>query len=235
MVKLSPKEESEFARLFELKHGITPVHASLKFSKWNVSVWDNEDISSIVANPRKVGTELDALWSEMNGTDRNTTVTPILTEPGFKVEPVLSEFKATGMKEPVLYQKDIDNILTNPGMKNMGQLSTAESTKTNTHCYVGDSATAEDVSDIQLGNQLDAKAFDTDGDRETVDQQERYSMAFFRSDFVGDVTLREAGIGTGTTPPTDILVTHVTFSDKPVGAGQTMTVQITVTHKNGTI
>ena len=67
-----------------------------------------------------------------------------------------------------------------------------------------------------------------------VDQQERYAMAFFSSDFIGDVILREAGIATGPAPPTDIQIVRVTFADKPVGAGQTMTVQITVTHKNGT-
>jgi len=83
-----------------------------------------------------------------------------------------------------------------------------------------------------FGNQLDGKIFDTDG--ETVDQQERYAMAFFRSDFATNVTLREAGIATGSSPPTDIQIVRVTFADKPIGVGQTMTVQITITHKNGT-
>lgn len=222
-MKLSDADETEFVRLFKLKHGVPPAHASIKFSQWNVSVWNDVDISSIVAKPRHVGMELDALWNEIKNTDRNTVV-----------KPVISEFCSSVMKEPIIYQSEIDNILTNLGMKNMGQLSTAESTKTNTYCYAGDDATAEDLSDDQLGNQLVAKAFDTDGDRETVDQQERYAMAFFRSDFGSDVVLKEAGIGTGTTPPTDILTAHVTFADKPIGAAQTMTVQITVTHKNGT-
>ncbi|MCV0398560.1 MAG: hypothetical protein K5785_01040 [Nitrosarchaeum sp.] len=222
-MRLSKKDELEFVRLFKLKHGVPPNHASIKFSQWNVSVWNDDDICSIVAKPSHVMSELDALWAEIASTDRNTVV-----------RPVLSEYRTSAMQEPILYQKNIDNILTNLGMKNMAQLSTADSVKTNTHCYVGDSATPEDVGDDQLGNQLAAKAFDSDGDRETVDQQERYAMAFFRSDFVSDVILKEAGIGTGTTPPTDILTAHVTFADKPIGAGQTMTVQITVTHKNGT-
>ena len=222
-MKLSISDEVEFARLFEAKHGIPPIHASLKFSKWNVSVWNDDDISSIICKPRSVGTELDKLWSEINDTDRNTVVNPLL-----------SEFKSSAMREPILYQKNIDNILTNLGMKNMAQLSTAESTKTNTHCNVGDNNTGELVGDDSLGNQLDSKVFDTDGDRETVDQQERYAMAFFRSDFATDVTLREAGIATGSNPTTDTQIVRVTFADKPIGVGQTMTVQITVTHKNGT-
>lgn len=205
------------------KHGVPLSHASLKFSQWNVSVWNNDDINSIVARPTHVMSELDSLWSEIKNTDRNTVVKPVLSELGFSV-----------MKEPIVYDKDVDNILTNLGMKNMGQLSTAESTKTNTHCYAGDDNTGEAVGDDTLGNQLVAKAFDIDGERATVDQQERYAMAFFRSDFASDVTLKEAGIGTGTIPPTDILVLHVTFADKPIGVGQTMTAQITVTHKNGT-
>ena len=222
-MKLSETDEQEYARLFEAKHGIPPVHAALKFSQWNISVWNNEDISSIVAKPRHVAMELNSLWSEIKNTDRNTTV-----------KPVLSEINSSVMKEPVIFEKDVDNILLNLGMKNMGQLSTAESVKTNVECNVGDDATAELVGNTQLANQLDSKVFDTDGDRETVDQQERYAMAFFRSNFASDVILREAGIATGPSPPTDIQIVRVTFADKPIGAGQTMTVQITVTHKNGT-
>lgn len=223
VLKLSEHDEKEFERLFIKKHGIPPIHTNLKFSKWNVSVWDDQDICSIIAKPRHVAMELDALWSEMQNTDRNTTV-----------KPLISEFNSSVMKEPIIYDPHLLNILTNLGMKDMAQNRTGESTNTNTHCFVGDDATGELVSDDELGNQILAKAFDTDGDRETVDQQERYAMAFFRSDFGSDVVLREAGIGTGDSPPTDILTAHVTFADKPIGPGQTMTVQITVTHKNGT-
>lgn len=224
---LSDTDESEYARLFQAKHGVDPIHASLKISLWNVCTWNNDDIAGIVSNPRSVGKELDAIWSEANNTERNTVV-----------KPLLSELNYSTMKNPILYEKPkpIPNILTNVGMNNMAKLSTGESTDTNTHCYVGDDSTpAEAVGDTDLQNELDNKAFDTDGDRETVDQQERYAMAFFRSDFGMDVTLREAGIGTGITLPTDILVARVTFADKPVGSGQTMTVQLTATHKNGTI
>lgn len=222
-MKLSDIDEMEFARLFEAKHGIPPIHASIKFSKWCVSIWDNDDISSIVSKPRSVDNELDKLWSEINDTNKNTVVSPVLSELG-----------SSAMRQPILYQKNIDNILTNLGMKNMAQLSTAESVKTNTECNIGDDNTSEAVSDTQLGNQLNSKVFDTDGNRETVDQQERYAMAFFSSDFGVDVTLREAGIVTGPSPPADIQIVRVTFADKPIGIGQTMTVQITVTHKNGT-
>jgi len=222
-MKLSDSDETELARLFFEKHRVPLSHVSLKFSKWNISIWDNDDISSIISNPRSVGRELDKLWSEINNTDKNTIVNPIL-----------SEFGSSAIKEPILYQKDIDNILTNLGMKNMGELSTADSIKTNTECNVGDNNTSEAISNIELGNQLASKVFDTDGDRMTVDQQERYAMAFFSSDFGGDVILKEAGIATGPTPPTDIQIVRVTFADKPVNAGQSMTIQITVTHKNGT-
>ncbi len=222
-MKLSPSDELEFERLFIQKHGVPPLHASLKFSSWNVSVWNDDDISSIVAKPRHVAMDLDCLWSEIKNTERNTVV-----------KPVLSEINSSVMRKPIIYDPYTLNILTNLGMKNMGQLATAESTKTNTHCYACDDNTAENVGDTTLGNQLVAKPFNPDGDRATEDQQERYAMAFFRPDFASDVILREAGIGTGTTPPTDILTAHVTFGDKPLGTGQTMTVQIAVTHKNGT-
>lgn len=222
-MKLSDADETEFARLFIKKHGVPPIHTEIKYSMWNVAVWNNDDIASIVSKPRSVMSELDKLFSEINSTEKNTVV-----------KPVMCELNSSSMRKPVIYDPVTFNILTNPGMKNMGELSTAESVKTNTHCYVGDSATGEQVTDTALGNQLLAKVFDVDGDRSTVDQQERYAMAFFRSDFVSDVTLREAGIGTGASPPTDVLVAHVTFLDKPIGAGQTMSVQITVSHKNGT-
>ena len=116
----------------------------------------------------------------------------------------------------------------------MAENRTGESTKSNSHCNAGDdSDPAEAVGDAQLNNQLAIKEFDTNGDREAVNQEERYAMAFFRSDFGSDVTLREAGFATGPAPPTDVQVVRVTFSDKPVGLGQTMTVQITITRKNG--
>lgn len=222
-MKLNDSEENEFIRLFTKKHGFGPEHVTLKYSMWNIAVWNDDDISGIISNPRSVNSELDKLWSEINNTDRNTVA-----------KPVTAEINGSHFKHPIIYENGVTNILTNLGMKNMGQLSTADSVKTNTHCVVGDNATAEDVDDTELGNQLLAKAFDTDGDRETVDQQERYAITFFRSDFGSDVTIREAGIATGTTPPTDVLILHVTFTDKPIGAGQSMTVQVTVSHQNGT-
>lgn len=252
-MKLSEPEELEFNRLFTAKHGFGPAHVSLKYNLWNVSVWNDEDICSIVAKPRHVAMELDALWHEIDSTDRNTTVQPVDTETKITSitpapttaapvtaasamsTPVVSESGYPGLKKPLIFGRRLPNILTNPGMKNMAQLSTAESVKTNTHAYVGnDSDPAEAVGDTTLNNQLLAKEFDSLGDRVTVDQQERYAMPFFRSDFGSDVTLREAGIGTGTTPPTDILIARVTFAPKALGAGQTMTLQLSVNHKNGT-
>jgi hypothetical protein len=222
-MKLSDSEESQFYNLFMKKHGVPPGHASIRYSTWNISVWNDDDIGGIISKPRSINRELDSIWSEIKETDRNTVV-----------KPITAELNGSHFARPILFEQKVPNLLTNNGMHNMGELSTAESTKTNTHCYVGDDNTAETVSDTDLGNELDNKEFDVDGDRETVDQQERYAMAFFRSDFASDVTLREAGIGTGATLPTDILVLRVTFADKPIGAGQTMTAQISVSHKNGT-
>jgi len=236
-MKLSETDESEFERLFIKKHGIPPIHTSLRYSMWNVAVWNLNDIASIVSNPRSVRTELDKIWAERANTDRNTVVNPVTAElnASFFVEPVVYLPKPTiNDPEPVIDDENIPNLLLNLGMKNMGQLSTAESVKTNTECNTGDSNTAELVANNSLANQLKSKVFDTDGDRETVDQQERYTMMFFRSDFASDVILREAGIATGPAPPTDIQILRVTFADKPIGAGQGMSIHVTVTHKNGT-
>lgn len=223
-MSLSESDKSEYYRLFEKANGVSPDHVSIKSSHWKIGVWNNDDIASIVNNPRCVDEELIAIEAEAANTERNTIV-----------KPVLYEVNASWMRKPINYE-ETDNILTLGGMTNMAELSTADSTKTNTHCYFGDDSTpAEAVTDTILNNQLLAKEFDTVGDRITVDQTERYAMAAFRSDFGSDVILKEAGIGTGTTPPTDILTAHVIFADKPVGLGQTMTVQIAVGHKNGTI
>lgn len=225
-MKLNKKEEDEFVRLFIKKHGVPPIHTSLSYNKWSFAVWNDSDISEIISKPRKVLKFLDKIWKEN-----------MESRPGTTVQPLTAEMKIGKSRSIIYHKAQMDeryNILTNPGMADMAQNRTGDSSNSNTHMVVGDDATGEDVDDDQLGNQLAYKEFDTDGDRSTSNQTERYAAAFFRADFASDVTLKEAGVATGTTPPTDILVSHVTYADKPVGSGQTMTAQMSVTHKNGT-
>ena len=221
-MKLTKEETQQLRSLFLKQFGSSLSHAALRFNHWTMAVWNDDDISEIISKPRNVNQHLDKLWAEIAQAER----------PHTTIAPQSVSFGHPALKAPITFEKKLENLLLNGGMNDMAENRTGDSSKSNTHMAVGDDNTAELITNIALGNELDIKEFDTDGDRETVNQTERYAMAFFRSDFGMDVTLKEAALVTAAAA--GVYVARVTFADKAIGAGQTMTAQISVTHRNGT-
>lgn len=220
-MNLTVEEKETLDGLFEKQYGSPLAHTHLQSNQWTMAVWNDDDIAEIISKPQNSLQTLDKLWAEIAS-----------SRPGTTIQPESVSFYDERLKEPIDYERKY-NLLLNGGMTDMAENRTGDSSNSNTHMAVGDDNTAELITNVALGNQLDIKEFDVDGDRETVDQTERYAIAFFRSDFGMDVTLREAALVTAAS--SGIYVARVTYADKPIGAGQTMTAQISVTHRNGTI
>lgn len=220
MPTLTNFEENYLAELFEKKHGFPLGHSSISNNKWTVATWKENEVPYLRPENPSLISELDSLWKEMANTDRNTTVFP---EQASIVN---------GKKEFILdYQQRLDNILTNVGMTDMAKNRTAESSASTLAVAVGDSATAEALSDTALISEKARKAW---SEKVTVNQTERYAGSFVRSDFASDVTLREAG-GLTNSVSGGVLIFRVTFADKSISSGQIMTCQVAITHVNGTV
>lgn len=200
---LTPDEKIKLTELWSKTDYPSLNHMNVSYNLWTIATWNQDDVPQF-ENPKI--RDLEKIWLEIANTDRNTTVLP-------------NQF-----------EHNLPNILTNDGMTNMGQLSTAESSLTNTHVAVGDDNTTELVGNTALGNELDRKVW---SEKVVVNQTEKYAGSFVRSDFGLDVTLKEAGGFTASSGV--ILVFHVTFADKSITTGQIMTLQISVQHQNGVV
>lgn len=200
---LTPDEKNKLNELWNKTEYPPLNHMNTSYNLWTIATWNQDDVPQF-ENPKV--RDLEKIWLEIANTDRNTTVLPIQ------------------------FQDNLPNILTNDGMTNMGQLSTAESVLTNTHIAVGDVNTTELVTNTALGNELDRKVW---SEKVVVNQTEKYAGSFVRSDFGQDVTLKEAGGFTASSGV--ILVFRVTFADKSITTGQIITLQISVQHQNGVV
>ena len=220
MSTLSEYETKQLELLTRKKYGTTPDHLSVQQTSWDIAVWDDEDIPDIISKPKNILSIMDKIWQEISNTDRKTTI-----------QPVTAEIKVPQFVKPRKYERTY-NIITTDGLIISAQQMTGQSTKTNTHCVVGDGTGTEDISATSLTSQLKTKSLIDDGERTTVDADERYGIVFFRNDFTTDVTIREAGLVTGTESE-DKLTAKVVFADKPIAAAQSLTIRINSTHQNG--
>ena len=81
---------------------------------------------------------------------------------------------------------------------------------------------------MALDNEIFRKAIPQ---RKTVNQTERYTSAFFRSDLEADAIITEAGLLTGEEIAA-LLISRVTFSPSPLTGTNVITFQMNVTNRN---
>ncbi|GKS67362.1 hypothetical protein YTPLAS73_09090 [Nitrosarchaeum sp.] len=206
-------------RAVKQRFGFGPEHLTMYYSAWNFAKWPLDETYDYFVNNHKKGIEnYDKLIRECNSTDRNTTIRPKLVN---KIYPKIN---------------GLPNIITSNGLLEIAKSRTGESTKTNTHMVFGSGTASEALSDTQLESQMFAKSFDADGARtvETSTNLEKYLMPVLPSDDTPPFSVTECGIATGASPPTDILISRVTFNSIQVDTDDLLTVLVTIGHENGT-
>lgn len=207
-----------FKQGLKAKIGLDPIHISITTNLWTFATWKEDDVPYL-ENKKGLLNKLDALWNELQDTDRNTTVKP------------LSVTGINGCMPPkiVTYQAGVPNILPNVGMAEMGKRSTAEVSTTNTHHAIGTGVTAAALTDTTLETEVGRKVI---GDRVVVNQTERYGTAFVSADVTPPQTITEGGVLTD--PTTGVLILHVIGAGQLLDTGLIVTVQTNITHANGT-
>jgi len=132
------------------------------------------------------------------------------------------------------YLTNVDNIITNLGLTNSAELDTGTHTNSNTHNSVGSSATTPAIGDTDLTTEITGGtptyarlAFDTDGQRKTVNQTAKYGMLWDDADIdvTPAITLRESGVNWHVSDSSKIH-SHVTFPDFTFDAGDLFVIQI---------
>lgn len=203
--------------------GFGAEHLVLTYSTWNLSTWNDEDIPEIINKPQSILATLDRIWQEIAWTDRNTTISPCETRMSLGL-PIA----------PVECRPDMPNIMTTSGMIEMANRGpyTHDGTSGTTHGAVGRGTTSEKLSDIKLEDEIDRKAYSTDGKREVAGTTERYGLPFSRTDFAADEVVTEAAMFTAASD--GHCIARVVSNGVTVSTGRTMTMQTNITHINGT-
>ena len=223
--KYSKEEERLILhRIFKDLHGFDIEHIRWAWNTWNLSLWNEEEVSEFVNDPNHLLTHLDKIWKERASTHKKTSI-----------EPLSSQIVLGGKFPKLLTYQAKHNILTTSGLVEMSKRGTGESATTTgtTHCAVGTGTTAEALADKTLETEIDRKEFDTDGDRATSGSTERYGMAFTFSD-LGSVNREITEAGILTKVAVGELIARITANAISVTTGRIMTVQIDITHANGT-
>ena len=91
-------------------YGIDPKHLTISHNYWTFITWNKDEVPYLAENNNKLLHYLDKLVSELQNTDRQTTARPsqIQLINGLAFPKILS------------YQDKLANILTKPGMEEMG-------------------------------------------------------------------------------------------------------------------
>lgn len=222
------KEEKKvlLKELLTDRFGFGLEHLRFAWNTWKFGLW-NEDEVPFTDHPKRILSDLDKLWLEIQNdveNNRHTTAHPI------DAQIVL------GSRFPKLISyQERKNILTNSGLIEMAKRGTNEaSVATGTeYCAVGTGTTAEDLTDVAMETEIDRKEFDADGDRAVAGKTERYGMAFSYSDLGSvDREITEAGLLNKSSGGD--LIARVTASAISVTSARIMSVQIDITHANGT-
>jgi len=193
----------------KVKAPIIPPHWRASKDRWTITGWKENEIQfnrhKIIDEIEKI--ELQLYEDLMN--HKNTIPRPI-------------------------YLTNVDNIITNLGLNNSAGLDTGDHTNSNTHNSLGDDATTPAVGDTDLTSEISggtptyAKlAFDTDGQRKTVNQTAKYGMLWDDGDI--DVTpaisIKESGVHWHVSDASKIH-SHVTFPTFTFDAGDLFVIQI---------
>ena len=224
--------------------GFDPKHLSLTHSHWTLTTWNKDEVPEIVEaqarandNPKlAIGDHshlmeiMDKLFLEMQQTSRKTT--PTLKQMQIIRGPNTPRLLAYPKIKSI--QKDIDNILTNDGMAEMGKNRTGESVLTNAYHAIGTGVSAEALTDhvTYSGALQTEQARKVIGTRTVVNQTERYGTAFVDTDITPPKDITEAGVLTAALGA--ILMLRVTADPQNLDTGNIITAQTNVSHQNGT-
>lgn len=205
------------------KYGFTSDHLNTHYYSWEWHKWKLPDMQDFLnlcgLEPKQnhKGVEyFDKLLAEIDSTDRKTTIQPLTVRKR--------------------YNKLTDDWLLQMCKNNIGSPYTQ---KPITDMMVGDNNTAEQTTDHQLGNKTLTRNIATYGSKAAISTAspviERYVCPFPDSAFGASppYTIKEGGIATGPSPPTDILGTRVTFGTITINAAEIVTGLVTVGHQNG--
>lgn len=188
---------------FGIPHAI---HMVVKTDECQMVLWHEDDVPELFARPNDISLH-EKLIAEWKQAARNTVAKPLKYIRKF-------------------------NIITNDGISDISKNRTGETTNTNLWYLYGDaSSPAEDLGDHALNNKVFGASFASKGSRASINGTEKYLMPILYTDYVG--AIREAGLATGPTPPTDILLTHYTFPLVTIATSTLLTALTTITNRNG--